>query len=100
MKQTLSKTLRLNFTYLYILHSRYHLKIKGDILKNKSKDRRVFTNEIARLIIMKMKKKIKNRLHRYDKNRPKSRHGHKYSKYGKCLSMMMLISTKQHLSDI
>ena len=74
MKQTLSKTLRLNFTYLYILHSRYHLKIKGDILKNKSKDRRVFTNEIARLIIMKMKKKIKNRLHRYDKNRPKSRH--------------------------
>ena len=37
------------------------------------------------------------RLHRYDTNRPRSRHGHKYGKYKKCLSMMMLICVKQNL---
>ena len=47
-----------------------------------------------------MKIKMKNRSHRYDINRPRSRHGHKYSKYKKCLSMMMLICIKQHLSNI
>ena len=31
-----------------------------------------------------MKKKMKKRLHRYDKNRPSSRHGRKYSKYKMC----------------
>ena len=49
---------------------------------------------------MKMKTKIKNKSHRYDINRPMSRHGHKYSKYKKCLVMMMLICIKQHLSNI
>ena len=38
---------------------------------------------------MKMKMKMKNISHRYDINRPRSRHGHKYSKYKKCLSIMM-----------
>ena len=38
-----------------------------------------------------MKMKIKNGLHRYDKNRPKSKHEHKYSKYKKCFNMMMLL---------
>ena len=36
IKQLLNNTLRLNFCYLkiiYILHSRYHPKIKGHILK-------------------------------------------------------------------
>ena len=37
--------------------------------------------------------------HRYDINRPKSRHGHRYSKQKKCLSMIMLICIKQHLSN-
>ena len=32
-------------------------------------------------ITMNMKTKIKNRSNRYDLNRPRSRHGHKYSKY-------------------
>ena len=41
--------------------------------------------------MMKMKMKIKNGLHRYDKNRPKSKHEHKYSKYKKCFNMMMLL---------
>ena len=38
-----------------------------------------------------MKVKKKNRLHRYDINRPTSRHGLTYTKYKKCLSMMMHI---------
>ena len=44
--------------------------------------------------------KMKNRLHRYDINRPRSRHGQKCSKYKKYLSMMILICIKQHLSNI
>ena len=46
-----------------------------------------------------MKMKKKNRPHRYDINRPRSNHGHKYSEYN-CLSMIMLICIKQHLSNI
>ena len=34
-------------------------------------------------IIIKMKIKMKNRLHRYDTNTPRPRHGYKYSKYKK-----------------
>ena len=37
---------------------------------------------------------------KYNVNRPGSRPGHKYNKYKKCLSMMMLICNKQHLSNI
>ena len=37
------------------------------------------------------KMKMKNRSHRCDINRPSSRHGHKYSKYKKYLSMMVYI---------
>ena len=33
-------------------------------------------------------------------NRPRCRHGHKYSKYMKRLNMMMLVGTKQHLRNI
>ena len=44
--------------------------------------------------------KMKNRLHRSDIKRPMSRHEHKYSKYKKCLSMMMPICIKQQLSKI
>ena len=32
-------------------------------------------------------------------NKPRSRNGHKYSKYKKRLSIMMLIWIKQHLSN-
>ena len=37
-----------------------------------------------------MKMKMKNRLHTYDINRPRPRHGDKYSEYKNCLNMMML----------
>ena len=79
----LSNTLKLNFTYLtiiHILHPGYHLKIMGQTLKNKQKSKRVFIYEVTGLVIMKMKIKMKNRLLKYDKNRPRLRHGNKYSK--------------------
>ena len=47
-----------------------------------------------------MKMKIKNTSHRYEINRPSYRHGCKYSKYKKCLSMMILMCIKQHLNKI
>ena len=39
------------------------------------------------LMTMKMGLKMKNRSHKYDINRPKPRHGHKYTKYKICLSI-------------
>ena len=44
-----------------------------------------------------MKMQMKNRSHeshRYDINRPWTRHGHKYGKYQKSLSIMMLKCAK------
>ena len=46
-----------------------------------------------------MKLKMENGS-RYDMNRPSPRHGHKYTKYKMCLSIMMVICIKQHLSNI
>ena len=65
------------------------------ILKNKQKNKCVCIHEIVRLIILKMK--MKNRSHRYNINRCRSIHWHKYSVCKKCLTMMMLICIKQHL---
>ena len=44
--------------------------------------------------------KMKNVSHEYDIKRPWHRHGHKYTKYKKCLNIMMVIYIKQHLSNI
>ena len=99
----LSNPLRLNFCYLKIIHIlylRYHPKIIVYILKDKQKNKCVCIHEIILLIIMKMKMKMKNWSHRYDINRLRPRHGHKYSTYKTCLSMMMLMCIKQHLSNI
>ena len=49
---------------------------------------------------MKMEMKMKKRSHRYDINRPRSRHGHKYGKCKKCLSKMIPLYIKQQLSNI
>ena len=49
---------------------------------------------------MKMRQEMKNRSHRYDINRPRSRYGGKCTKYKMCLSTMMVICTKQNLSNI
>ena len=43
---------------------------------------------------------MKNRSSRYDINRPRRWHGHKYTKYKICLDAMMVISISQHLSYI
>ena len=78
----------------------YHTKIIGNALKNRQMNKCVCFHEIIRLIIMEMKMKKENRSSRYDINRTRSRHGHKYSKYKKCRSMIMLICVKQHLNNI
>ena len=80
----LSRTLRLDFWYLkiiHILHRRYHPRIIGHILRNKQKNKYVCIHEIMRLIIMKMNMKMKNRSHRYNINKPRPSHEQKYSKY-------------------
>ena len=43
---------------------------------------------------------MKYKSHRYDINRPRPRHGHKYTKYKMCLGRMMTACIKQHLSNI
>ena len=88
------------FKIILILHPRYHPKIIGHTLKNKLKNKRAVIHKIIRSIIMKINMKMKNRSHRWDINRRRSRHEHKYSKYKKCLTMMMLLCVKQHLSNI
>ena len=47
---------------------------------------------------MKVRLKMKNILHRYDISKPRPKHGRKYTKYKMCLSMMMIVCTKQHLN--
>ena len=72
-----TKTLRVNFSYMkaiHIIHLHYHPKIRGYLLKNKQKTKRVLTHEITRLIIMKMKMKTKNSSHRYDIKGPTITH--------------------------
>ena len=49
---------------------------------------------------MKMRLKVKNRIRRYYINKPRPRHGRKYTKYKIFLSIMMVICVKQHLSII
>ena len=43
---------------------------------------------------------MKNISHRYGINRPRPRHGHKHTEYNKCLSIIMVICIKLHLSNI
>ena len=43
---------------------------------------------------------MENRSQRYDINRHRPRHGHKYTKYKMWLSIMMVICIKQHLSNV
>ena len=47
-----------------------------------------------------MRLKMKSRPQRYDIYRPRPRHGQKYTQYKMCLSIIMVISIKQHLSNI
>ena len=47
---------------------------------------------------MKMRLKINHRSQRHDINKYRPRHGFKYTKYKMCLSIMIVIYIKQHLS--
>ena len=48
----------------------------------------------------KMRLKMKHRSQRYDINRPRPRHGHKFTTYKMCLSIMLVICIKEHISNI
>ena len=68
--------------------------------KKCAKNKYVYLNENIWLMAKKKRLKMKNRSSRYDKNRPRCRHGHKYTKYKICLNIMMVISVRQHVSYI
>ena len=48
----------------------------------------------------KMRLKMKNRSYRCNINRPRPRHGHKYTKYKMYHRLMMAVYIKQHLNNI
>ena len=80
-------------------HSSFTLSSKNNRTFRKI-NKRANVSVFIRLLIKKMKMKMKNKSHRYDINRTRSKHGHKYSKYKMCLSVIMHICIKQHLSNI
>lgn len=43
---------------------------------------------------------MKYRSPRYDINKPRHKDGYKYAKYKMCISMTMIVCTKQQLSNI
>ena len=47
-----------------------------------------------------MAMKMENRSQGYDINRPRPRHGHKYTKNKMCHSIILVICINQHLSKI
>ena len=49
---------------------------------------------------MKMRLKMKIGSHRYDMNILRPSHGHKYTKHKMCLSIIVAMCIKQHLSNI
>ena len=67
--------------------------------KKWTQNKYVCLDEVIWLMTMKMRLKMENRSYRYDINRSRWSHGHKYSKYKLCRSIMVLY-IKQHLSYI
>ena len=67
--------------------------------KKCAKNIHVYLNEDV-LMAKKIWLKMKNRLRWYDINRLRRWHGHKYSKYKICLDIMIVASTRKHLSYI
>ena len=70
------------------------------MLKNKPKNKCDCFHVIIRLIIMKMGQKMKNRSYGYDINRPRSRHGRKYSKYEKLATFSIYDNKIFYISNI
>ena len=65
----------------FSLFERCYPKIIEHILKYLQINKCNCFNEITWFIIMKIKLKMKNKSHRYDKNRSRHWQGHKYAKY-------------------
>ena len=85
----------------YVISSSYlSSKDNRRYSKKCAKNKYVYLNEDIWLMAKKMRLKMKNRSSRYDINRPRRWHGHKYTKYKICLDIMMVISIRQHLSYI
>ena len=80
-------------------HSSYALSFEnnGTYFKKQAKEQVCLYPQSYKIIHNEKKMKMEKKSLRYDKNKGRSRHGHKYSKYKTC--MMMLICIKQHLSN-
>ena len=52
------------------------------------------------MILMKMRRRIKNKSHRYDIKRTRPRYDYEYTKYKMLLSLIMVMCNKQHLSNM
>ena len=68
--------------------------------KNVQKNKYIWLSEVIWLMTMEMRLKNKNRIHRYDINTPRPRHGRKYTTCKIGLSIMMVICIKKLLSNI
>ena len=79
---------------------KHSLETRASAIIARVKNKHVCIHEIIQLIIMKMKTKMKVDSRKCGINRPRCRHGGKYSKYMQRLSMMMLICIKHYLSNI
>ena len=62
-------------------HSSPTLSSKNNMRYSENISKRTSASVFIRLIVIKMKLKMKSRSHGYNINRPRSRYGHKYSKY-------------------
>ena len=104
-KNQATPTLTLIFCYLKIIcyfHPRYHPKVIGDTLINVNKCIVLMRLYLCRNNNEKVAENEKEIawLHRHDIIRRMPRHGHKYTKYKMCLTLMMVICIKQQLSNI
>ena len=76
------------------------LSSKNNRSNKYTKSKYVCLNEVTWLTEMKLRLKMKHGSHRYDINRLRPRHEHKYIKYEMCSSKMMVICIKQNLSSV
>ena len=108
-----------NIPYLYILCKRaakhlhdffykHHffkqhlakLTIKQRLSKTLRRNKCVCFNRTIWLIVMRIRRTMKNWSHRYHINRPRPTHGHKYTKYKIYHDKMMAVCIEHHLFSI
>ena len=78
------------------LSSKNDMRYSKKCIKNKC----VCFNYVIWLMTIKTRLKMKNRSQIYNRNRPRPKLGHKYTKCKMYLIIMMVICIKQHLSNI